>query len=423
MTAEHRPPHRRRNSQPPPPPSLHRNLGTIALLILVLFFLFAARIIYSPLLLSIEQSLGLSHAQAASFFLFTAIGYGAVMVFSGFVAARIGHRNTILLSVLLAILGLFALSLSRSLWQMRGALMLVGVGAGLYFPSGVPTLTSLVKDSEQGKALAAHEMGPNLSLVIAPIATVFALRLMSWQTVIFVLACLGMVVGILFLLLAKGGRFRGKAPYLKHARLILKQPSFWIMTVLFSLGAGAGMGLFAMTPTYLITERGMDGEMVNTLIGLSRISSLVMVFLSGYLVDRIGFRRVMVATMLAAGLCTAGMALRARPFFITAVFLQPVLVSCFFPAGFTAIARIASRDMYNLTISFMFPIGYTFAAGLVPLFLGMLGDRLSFAVGFLVYGALLAASALLPRFLKFPGDTTLTSPAKTALGAKKQPQQ
>ena len=95
--------------------SIRANLPTILFLVFVLFFLFTARIIYSPLLVSIEQSLGLGHAEAATFFLFITIGYAGMMIFSGFVAAAIGHRNTIILAVLLAVLGLIALSLSSSL--------------------------------------------------------------------------------------------------------------------------------------------------------------------------------------------------------------------------------------------------------------------------------------------------------------------
>ena len=135
---------------------IRANLPTILFLVFVLFFLFTARIIYSPLLLSIEESLGLGHAEAASFFLFITIGYSVMMIFSGFVASAIGHRSTIVLAVVFAILGLVAVSLSSSLWGMRSALILVGVGAGLYFPSGIPTLTALVEDREEGRRNVAH---------------------------------------------------------------------------------------------------------------------------------------------------------------------------------------------------------------------------------------------------------------------------
>ncbi len=387
-------------------PGIRANLPTILFLVFVLFFLFTARIIYSPLLLSIEESLGLGHAEAASFFLFITIGYSVMMIFSGFVAAAIGHRNTIVLAVVFVILGLVAVSLSSSIWGMRAALVLVGVGAGLYFPSGIPTLTALVEDRDEGKALAIHEIGPNLGFILAPIGAVFALRFMNWKAVLLVVACIGAVAGILFSIFARGGKFRGKPPHLANARLILGRSSFWIMAALFALGAGAAVGVFSMTPAYLVSERGMNPELVNTMVGLSRLSSLGIIFVAGYLVDRFGAPRVIAVVMLSAGLATAAMGLAYRPALIAAVFLQPIVTACFFPAGFAVISRIAPREMHNLTISFISPIGYAVGSGVVPLFLGFLGDRLSFAFGFLIYGVLLAASALLPSLLRLEPITT-----------------
>jgi NNP family nitrate/nitrite transporter-like MFS transporter len=405
--------------QATPDRSIRGNLPTLLLLVFVLFFLFTARIIYAPLLLSIEETLGVGHAEAASFFLFITVGYGGMMIFSGFIAAAIGHRNTILLAVLLCMLGLLALSLSRSLWAMRAALVLVGVGAGLYFPSGIPTLTSLVDTKDEGKALAIHEVGPNLGFVITPIAAVYALRFFSWQGVLFLLACIGAAAGVLFMIFAKGGRFHGKPPHLANARMILRRSSFWVMSALFALGAGGAVGVYAMMPTYLVAERGLNAELVNTLVGLSRLSSLVMIFAAGYLVDKFGVRRVISAVMLAAGIATAGLSLSFRPLVIAAVFLQPIFMACYFPAGFAAVSRIAPRDMHNLTISFMFPVGYAVGSGLVPLLLGLFGDRLSFALGFLLYGCLLSSSAILPSFLKLETDGT-QRPEQPAKNPQKQ---
>jgi NNP family nitrate/nitrite transporter-like MFS transporter len=388
------------------PLSLRRNLPTILLLVFVLFFLFTARIVYSPLLLAIEDTMGIGHAQAASFFLFITIGYAGMMLFSGFVAASLGHRATILLSVSLSVVALLAVSLSKSLWAMRGSLILLGIGCGLYFPSGVPTVSSLVAEKDEGKALAIHELAPNLAGIIAPIGAIFALRFASWRFVLILLAGIGVLAGILFLIFAKGGRFRGKPPHLANARLILGKSSFWIMAVLFSLGAGAGVGVFSMTPTYLVSERGLNPELVNTLVGVARISNLPIVFLTGYLVDRFGFRRLITIVMLASGIATIGLSLSFRPLLIAAIFLQPIFAASFFPAGFPAISRIAPREMHNLTISFMFPIGYAVGAGLVPYLLGFLGDHSSFALGFLLYGALLICSAVLPFFLD-SGRTTV----------------
>ncbi len=376
------------------------NLPTISLLVLVLFFLFTSRIVYAPLLLSLEESLGLSHARAASFFLFITIGYGSLMLFSGFVAARLGHRTTILLALLVTVAALAVVASSRSLWGMRAGLILLGMGSGLYFPSGIPTLVSLVEDRDAGKALAMHELGPNLSFVLTPIAAVLLLRFVSWRIILLLLGGFGIAVWLLFLLFAKGGRFHGKPPHLANARLILPRPSFWILAGLFALGAGAGIGIFSMTPTYLIAERAMDPELVNTLVGLARVASLAMVFLAGYLADRYGIQRILSAVLLLSGLATAILGVAFKPVLIAAVFAQPVLIASFFPVAFVAISRIAPQRLYNLTISFMLPMVYTVGYGLVPYFLGLLGDRASFATGFYIYGGLLVCAAGFPFLLR-----------------------
>ena len=83
-------------------------------------------------------------------------------------------------------------------------------------------------------------------------------------------------------------------------------------------------------------------------------------------------------------------------------------------------ARKAHADkviLDDVTLSFLLPIGYGFGAGLVPLFLGILGDHNRFALGFAVYGGLLTAASLLPFLLRLeePGDQSSRPSSRTAL--------
>jgi NNP family nitrate/nitrite transporter-like MFS transporter len=384
---------------------LRHNLPTVLMLVLIMFFLFIARIIYSPLLLSIERSLSLNHAGAASFFLFITLGYGLMMLFSGYVAARLQHRWVIVLAVLLSCLGLVVISVSPSLVTIRLGLILLGTGPGLYFPSGVPTITSLVETRDEGKAIAMHEVGPNSAFVLAPILAALLLPLFSWRAILLFVAAFGVLAGLVFAVFARGGRFHGQPPHLENARTILPRPSFWIMTSLFALGAGASIGVFALTPTYLVAERGLEASTVNSLVGLSRLSSLGAVFLAGYLADRLGVQKTMAGVVLLTGAATAALTAGGRPLLLAAVFLQPILSASFFPVAFTAIGRIAPRRVHNLTIAFLFPLAYSFGSGVMPYVFGVLGDRVSFAAGFLVYGLVLVAASVLPFLLRLESVT------------------
>jgi NNP family nitrate/nitrite transporter-like MFS transporter len=392
-------------------------LPTLSMLVLVLLFLFAARIIYAPMLVNIERSMSLTHTQAATFFLFVTIGYSGCMVFSGFVAARLTHRWTILLSVVAAVAALGFIAASDSLAGIRVGLVFLGAGAGLYFPSGVPTLTSLVDPRDEGKAMAVHEVGPNLGFVATPIVASLLLSVLSWRRILLVVGAFGILTALAFLAFARGGRFRGEPPRLANARPVLRRSSFWITAAMFALGAGAGVGVFSIIPTYLVVEKGMDQGLVNTLVGISRVSGLGVIFVVGFLVDRTGVRWIMAVLLLLCGLSTAAMGLGSRGVLLAAMFVQPILVAGFFPAGFVAASRITSRRLHNVTLSFLLPIGYGFGAGLVPLFLGILGDHNRFALGFAVYGGLLTAASLLPFLLRLeePGDQSSRPSSRTAL--------
>ncbi len=392
--------HPKRRSHQPIIKGIRANISTILLLVAVLFFVFLARVIYSPLLPSIERDLHLNHTQAASFFLFITLGFSLMNIFSGFIASWLGHRSTIFFSVFVVTSATAFIASASSLPLIRVGLVLVGVGAGLYPPSGIATVTSLVNAKDEGKVLSIHEVAPNLGFILAPLIVALLLPRLPWRTCLLLISLLGLLFGTLFIIFSRGGSFRGEAPVLSNTSQILSLPSFWIATALLALGAGASIGLFSIIPTYLVFERGLDPNLVNTIVGVSRISSLSALFFAGYLVDRFGAKMIISVILLFAGIATAAFWARSQAILLAAVFIQPILIVSFFPAFLTAISRIAPRQLQNLSISFVLPIGYGFGGGILPVLLGWLGDNASFALGFLLYGLVLIGGSFLPFLLK-----------------------
>jgi sugar phosphate permease len=117
-----------------------------------IFFLnFISRIIFAPLLPSIQKDLGLAHVGAASLFLFVSMGYSVSLLMSGFVSNRLQHRKTIVLSATAVGISLLAIPFCHSIWTLRGGLLLLGLASGLYLPSGLASLTALVNASGTGE--------------------------------------------------------------------------------------------------------------------------------------------------------------------------------------------------------------------------------------------------------------------------------
>jgi NNP family nitrate/nitrite transporter-like MFS transporter len=86
---------------------------------------------------------------------------------------------------------------------------------------------------------------------------------------------------------------------------------------------------------------------------------------------------------------------------LPALFLQPVLSSCFFPAGFAALSKIGPAQIRNVAVSLVMPMAYLIAAGIIPAGIGILGDHGYFWLGFMLVGFLLMGTPILLKYLKF----------------------
>ena len=379
-------------------------VGPILLLTGIFFLNFLARIILSPLLPTIENDLGVGHGEAGSLFLLISIGYFISLLLSGFVASRLTHRGTIIFSATAIGIALVGISLSSSLLAIRLGLLMLGLAAGLYIPSGLATITSLVSPNQWGKALAIHELAPNLSTVAAPLISEALLQWFSWRGILILLGGASVIAGLIFTRFGSGGEFPGKAPGADAFKTLAAMPAFWIMTVLFALAISGSLGVYAMLPLYLVSERGFDRYWANTLVALSRVSGLGMAFLAGWATDRFGPRRIMAVVFLLTGIMTAMMGVVPGDWIIIIVFLHPMLAVCFFPAGLAALSCIGSPSSRNVAVSFTIPLAFLFGAGAIPTGIGMMGDVGSFALGLVVVGALIFAGFVLSLRLRLPDE-------------------
>ncbi|MCJ7746993.1 MAG: MFS transporter, partial [Desulfobacterales bacterium] len=319
----------------------------------------------------------------------------------GFVSSWLNHRRTIILSSIAVGGALLIVSISPHLWGIRFGLLLLGMAAGLYLPSGIAIITELVNPKHWGKAIAIHELAPNLGFMAAPLISEALLGWVSWRGVLVLLGMVSIFVGILFIFFGKGGAFPGQAPNFRILQNILVEPSFWIMIVLFTLAIGAGFGVYTMMPLYLVSERGMGRPWANTLIGLSRISTLAIAIFSGWVTDRLGPKQTLKGVFLATGLITGLLGIVPGSWIILIVFLQPMISTSFFPPGFAALSRIGSTSIQKVAVSLTVPIGFLLGGGAIPAGIGLIGEIGSFSLGFTILGGLVLGGLILIRYLKF----------------------
>jgi NNP family nitrate/nitrite transporter-like MFS transporter len=371
------------------------------LLIASIFFLnFTCRIIVAPLLPIIEKDLGFSHGDAGSLFLFLSIGYFISLLGSGHISSRITHRKTIAVSAIAVGTALSLISFSKSLFAMRFCVFLLGISAGTYLPSGISTVTSLVNPKHWGKAVAIHEIAPNLSFVLTPLLAEMLLHWFIWRNILFLIGIFSVIMGFVFIHFGKGGNFLGESPNFSSIKSIIEIPAFWILIFLFGLAITGSLGIYNMLPLYLVTEHGLSQEWANSLVGISRISTIGMAFLSGWATDRLGPKTIMVSVFLITGVLTLLLGIVSTNWIAIVVFLQPMLAVCFFPAGFAALSSISTPENRNVAISLTIPIAFVIGGGAIPALIGIMADKGYFAWSISLTGALIMIGFFLSFFLK-----------------------
>jgi NNP family nitrate/nitrite transporter-like MFS transporter len=384
--------------------SLRSQVGPLLLMTGIFFLNFIARIILAPLMPTIELDLGISHAEAGSLFLLISLGYFTSLMGSGFFSSQFTHRKTIIFSSMFLGITLLAVSLSNTLWAIRIGCVMVGLAAGLYLPSGISALTSLVRSEDWGKAIAIHELAPNISFLAAPLISEALLVWFTWRNILALLGLASLFIGLTFAHFGKGGDFPGEPPSPSNVKSLLREPSFWVMIVFFSLGISGTLGIYTMLPLYLVSQRGMTQSWANYLVALSRVSGLGVAFLSGMVTDKLGPKITLGGVFLLTGFLSLLLGIVPGSWVVLIVFLQPLIAVCFFPPGFAALSRIGPPSVRNISVSLTVPFAFLVGGGAVPTVIGLFGDKGNFNLGIALVGIIIMGGFILLRYLKFPDE-------------------
>ena len=384
-----------------PMPEAFRDKVGVTVFLAWLFFLgFVTRVMFAPLMPAIESDLGISHSQAGSLFLMMSIGYMLAPLCSGLISSKINHRGTLKLSAWAIGITLLPFLFVKNLWIIRLLLAVLGLAAGIHLPSAIATITAEIRKMDWGKALSVHQCAPPLSFVSAPLLATLLLNWFSWRYVLICWALLALASALLYGYRGKGGEFPGQLPGMENVKQIVSKPSFWIMVLLFAMAMGGNAGIYSMLPLFFVNERGYDLTWANTLIGLSQISGVVMVFVAGWITDKIGQKPTMIITLLATAVLTILLGLVEGTTLVVVLFLQPAVLSSFFPAAFAALSRIARPSLRSVTNALGPPLAFLIGGGVLPAVIGYLGETRTFATGILAAGVCMAIGPFLLYFLK-----------------------
>ena len=366
----------------------------------LLFLSYSARTTLAPILPLIEDSLHLSHGQAGGLFTSLAMGNSLSLLIAGRFASVWGYKRTVVASMVGISIVLFSLQWVERYAAFHVVFFLVGFSAGGYYPAIMPILTETYGSNHWGKVLGLHDSAASFSVFAVPLLVTLGLHFISWKGLLLILGMAAFLIPVGFWKVAIEPK---PVRSLQRSRTLplLKKRSVCVMAFIWMFMSASGFGLFSILPLYLIKERGLGFDYANTLIGICGASGVFVTILSGFLVDRYGYRKMLILSLLATGLSTVALALAPNlQYLVVALVVQATSPNVFFPAGLAAITRLNALSDRAMAAGLIFFFGATFGCGVSPLILGYTADHLSFRAGLLGLGVLTSASPLALRLLK-----------------------
>jgi len=257
---------------------------------------------------TIQKEFGWQGAQLNDPYAVCCLVFAFAMIVAGRCQDKFGPRVTASIGGLLVSAGLVLISTtnSYSTWVI-GFGVLVGVGIGFGYSSATPPALKWFPPSRTGLIAGLVVAGFGLAPVyLAPTSTFLLGHYgLSKSMLIFGLSFLVIVCGLAQLLVNPPGGFvvaakAGTAVSLKPARnftptQILRQPAFWLLWVLYFIGAGSGV--MVISSVSVMAKKTM-GEQAFIAVAVMAIGNALGRIVAGLLSDKIGRRWTLMLVLL-----------------------------------------------------------------------------------------------------------------------------
>ena len=284
-----------------------------------------AQVVVGPVVPAVIATFGISRGAVGTALTGMWVVYALSQLPSGVLADRFGERRVVLLALATAAFATLGLVVSPGFLAFGAALVLLGVGAGIYYN---PATALLAREfGAVGRAVGTHRVGGQAAGVAAPLAAAAVTVEHGWRATVL----LGAPVAVLAALLL--ARFVGPTPPVRPAAsardlfdpgdlaALLARPHARFTTFVATLVEFAGLATMAFLPALLIGHHGFASGRANLLFAGVFGATALFQPLAGWLSDRLGRDEALTLQAAAGVLGYAGLALGAEPLAVPAVLL------------------------------------------------------------------------------------------------------
>lgn len=255
-----------------------------------------------PLIPMIRTDFGLNYTQSGFIMSAFSMTNGVSQLPSGWLADRVGTRVMVLVGVSgVALVGLL-IGFSSSYVALIALLVLAAILGGGYHPSASAAISRSVDPEYRGRAMGIHFIGGSSAFWIIPLMATPIAVTWGWQSAYMVLTVPIFILGILIFIRMRRQKQGGvvKSETTRESVVKTSAGGGWRQLVPFMIlsisCAVMTQSITAFLALYAVDNLGVSEATAALLTAISPASGFIAAPVGGYLSDRFGGIRVLVAT-------------------------------------------------------------------------------------------------------------------------------
>ena len=341
-----------------------------------------------------QEQFGLSYEALAIVRALYSGTMGGLQLPANRVLRGLSPRAALVLSTLVASLGLLIMALPFGFTALCVGLVVAGIGSSIQHPRGSMLVTDGYGEASR-RPLSIYNFSGDLGKAALPALVAVLLPILAWRPVLSLMAVLGIVVVAILVLLTPSARIA--ADVARATAVGRGRDGFGILTTIGALDTATRMGYLLFLP-FLVHERGGGSPTVGVALALLFIGGAFGKATCGWLGERLGVvASVAVTEAATASLITATLFTPLTPMLILLPLLGIVL------NGTSSVLYGTVPDLAKGDTGRAFAIFYTSvigSGGIAPILYGAVADHSNQTAGVLTAAATAALIIPLVMMLK-----------------------
>lgn len=238
--------------------------------------------VLAPVLPGVSDDLGVSEGQAGAAFGLLALSIAVTNLLAGALLGRLGARTLMLVGLAATVAGAVLAATAPGFGLLVVAQVLLGAGAGLYFPAGLHAVPIVAGPNRRGFAMGIYGVAFSGGLTLA--ALLGSLGAVSvWRVAFWCAAGLAATAFVATCFVELGPPSRAPVSFRFPLRTVASLPTF-----VGAVGCVCQYGAIPFLTTFAVTEWDMRAGQAAALLAVGRLISIVAKLVSGAGADRVG---------------------------------------------------------------------------------------------------------------------------------------